>query len=85
VELGFDKWTNTRYGNKDFLLNVVNYLLDDNGLINIRSKEIAVPFLDPTKVAAQQTKWQLLNILLPVGLLLIFGLTFQWLRKKRNT
>jgi len=84
VELGFDRWTNTRYGNKDFLLNAVNYLLDDNGLINIRSKEILVPFLDTTKVVEQQTKWQLLNLLLPVAFLLLFGMVFQWLRKKAN-
>lgn len=49
LELGFDKWTNTRYGNKDFLLNTVNYLLDENGLINIRSKEITIPFLTSKK------------------------------------
>jgi gliding-associated putative ABC transporter substrate-binding component GldG len=44
LELGFDKWTNTFYGNKEFLLNTVNYLLDDTGLINIRSKKISVAF-----------------------------------------
>lgn len=82
-ELGFDRWTGQTYGNKEFLLNAVNYLLDDNGLINIRSKEIAVAFLDQQKIAAQKTKWQLINIALPLGLLALFGFTFNYFRKKK--
>ena len=84
-ELGFDKWTGQTYGNKEFLLNAVNYLLDDDGLINIRSKEIEVAFLDQQKIASQKTTWQLLNILLPLVLLLIFGFVFNYIRKKKFT
>lgn len=82
-ELGFDKWTGQTYGNKEFLLNVVNYLLDDNGLINIRSKEIAVAFLNQQKIATQKTRWQLINIALPLVLLAGFGFTFNYFRKKK--
>jgi len=85
LELGFDKFTQSFYGNKEFLLNTVNYLLDDSGLINIRSKEIAVPFLDQQKTAEQRTQWQLINILLPLGLLAVFGILFQYFRKRRYT
>jgi len=85
LELGFDKWTNAFYGNKEFLLNSVNYLLDDNGLINIRSKEISVPFLDPQKVAEQRIVWQLVNILLPLVLLVLFGIGFTYRRKQKYT
>ena len=85
LELGFDKWTNAFYGNKEFLLNSVNYLLDDNGLINIRSKEISVPFLDPQKVAEQRVVWQLVNILLPLVLLMLFGFGFTYRRKQKYT
>nr|WP_282124123.1 gliding motility-associated ABC transporter substrate-binding protein GldG [Algibacter mikhailovii] len=84
-ELGFDRWTGQTYGNKEFLLNAVNYLLDDNGLINIRSKEIAVAFLDQQKITAQKTKWQLINILLPLVLLAVFGFGFNYIRKKKYT
>jgi ABC-2 type transport system permease protein len=84
-ELGFDRWTGQIYGNKEFLLNAVNYLLDDDGLINIRSKEIAVAFLNQQKIASEKTKWQLLNILLPLGLLAIFGFFFNYIRKKKYT
>lgn len=82
-ELGFDRWTGQTYGNKEFLLNTVNYLLDDTGLINIRSKEIAVAFLDQQKIAAQKTKWQLINIALPLVFLGVFGLAFNYIRKKK--
>lgn len=85
LELGFDKWTNTFYGNKEFLLNTVNYLLDDTGLINIRSKEISVAFLDPVKVAKNRFFWQWVNLLLPLSLICLFGLVFNYLRKRKYT
>ncbi|MCW8980452.1 MAG: gliding motility-associated ABC transporter substrate-binding protein GldG [Altibacter sp.] len=83
LELGFDKMTNAYYGNKEFLLNTVNYLLDDSGLINIRTKEIAVPFLDPQRTAEQRSQWQLVNVLLPLVLLVLFGVVFSYLRKRK--
>ncbi|WP_136480795.1 gliding motility-associated ABC transporter substrate-binding protein GldG [Cognatitamlana onchidii] len=82
-ELGFDRWTGQTYGNKEFLLNAVNYLLDDNGLINIRSKELAVAFLNQQKITQEKTTWQLVNILLPLALLGVFGFVFNYLRKKK--
>ena len=83
LELGYDKWTNNYYGNKEFLINSVNYLLDGTGLINIRNKKVAIPFLDTKKIADQKTKWQLINIGLPVVLTLIFGLLFNYFRKRK--
>jgi ABC-2 type transport system permease protein len=85
LELGYDKWTNSFYGNKEFLLNCVNYLLDDTGLINIRSKKIAIPFLDKEKVAEQKTSWILVNLVLPLIILAFFGLFFRWYRKRKYT
>lgn len=85
LELGFDKMTSSFYGNKEFLLNTVNYLLDDNGLINIRTRQIAVPFLDPQKVSEQRGKWQTLNLLLPLALLALFGIAFHYFRKRHYT
>ncbi len=82
-ELGFDRWTGRKFGNKEFLENAVNYLLDDGGLINIRSKEVVIPFLDAQKVADEKTKWQFINIALPLVFLALFGILFNYLRKKR--
>ena len=83
LELGYDKWTNNFYGNKEFLLNCMNYLLEDTGLINIRTKDISIPLLDPEKISAQKTKWQLVNIGLPVFLTLLFGWIFNSIRKRK--
>lgn len=83
MELGFDRGSGQLYGNKEFLLNAVNYLLDDNGLINIRSKEIAIAFLDPQKIAAEKTKWQVINIALPLVLLGVIGFIFNYFRRKK--
>ena len=83
LELGYDKWTNSYYGNKEFLINSLNYLLDDSGLINIRTKKVAIPFLDSEKIRNQKTKWQLINIGLPLGLTLIFGWAINAYRREK--
>ena len=84
-ELGFDRWTGRSFGNKEFLENAVNYLLNDDGLINIRSKEVVIPFLDAQKVADEKSKWQFINIALPLVFLGLFGIVFNYFRKKRYT
>ena len=82
-ELGFDRYTGNTYGNKEFLMNSVNYLLDDSGLINIRSKEISIAFLDAEKTAAEREKWQFINLIIPLLLLAVGALAFNYFRKKR--
>jgi len=83
LELGYDKWTNNLYANKEFLMNCVNYLLDDNGLINIRSKEVDLPILDKEKVYANYTFSQVITVGVPILILLLFGVLFTFLRKKK--
>ncbi len=82
-ELGYDPLTATTYGNKEFLVNAVNYLLDDRGLLKIRAKEVTLPFLNTNKVEAERTQWQLINIVVPLVILGIFGFLFTYFRKKR--
>ncbi len=83
LELGIDKWTNLSYGNSPFLLNAINYLLDDSGLINLRSKTVKLQFLDKQKAFAEKTTWQLVNVLFPLVLLGLFGLIFSYYRKRK--
>ena len=83
LELGYDKWTNNLYANKEFMMNCVNYLLDDNGLINIRSKEVNLPILDKEKVYASYTKSQVITVAIPIVILLLFGVVFAILRKRK--
>ena len=82
LELGLDKWTNQQYGNKTFLLNAVNYLLDDSGLIKLRSKTIDLQFLDKQKVVANKMVYQVINVILPLLVLAIFGFIFTFFRKR---
>ncbi|WP_233131764.1 gliding motility-associated ABC transporter substrate-binding protein GldG [Robiginitalea sediminis] len=83
LELGYDQWTNNSYGNRDFLVNAMNYLLEDTGLINIRNKQVSIPLLDAARVAEEQNRWRLLNLALPLGLLLLLGWGLHWLRRRR--
>ena len=83
IELGYDKYTATYFGNKEFVLNCVNYLLDDTGLINIRSKDVTLPLLDKQRVHDSYSQTQMLTVALPIVLLAIFGFLFTYLRKKK--
>lgn len=83
VPLGFARFSGETYGNQDFLMNTVNYLLDDTGLINIRSKEISLAFLDSEKISHQKFTWQILNLGLPLVVLGIFGGCYHYLRKRK--
>lgn len=82
-ELGFDIITKRQYGNKEFLLNSVNYLLDNSGLINIRSKELKLAFLNTEKVLEEKSYWQLINIGFPLVILAIFGVLFTYIRRRK--
>ena len=83
IELGYDKYTSTYFGNKEFILNCINYLLDDTGLINIRSKDVSLPLLDKQQVHDSYSQTQMLTVALPIVLLGIFGFLFTYLRKKK--
>jgi len=83
LDLGFDQFTKTTYANKDFIMNSLEYLIDDNGIINARNKEIQIRPLDKIKIAEERSWWQAFNLLLPVVLLIIFGYIKFYLRRKR--
>ncbi|HXJ97377.1 MAG TPA: gliding motility-associated ABC transporter substrate-binding protein GldG [Gelidibacter sp.] len=82
-ELGFDRWTGQSFGNKEFLLNAVNYLLNDDGLLDIRTKNISIAFLDEQKINDNKAQWQLLTIALPLAFLAVFGVIFNYIRRKK--
>jgi len=76
-----DKYTGQIYGNKKFLINAVNYLCDDSGILNMRSKEYKIRLLDKTKIVGHKTLWQIINLVLPLVLLVLFGLGNFWIRR----
>ena len=82
-DLDKDKWTGQQFGNKEFLLNTIDYLLDDNGLIELRNKNIQLKLLNKKKAYLEKSYWQFVNIVLPLMVLLAFGTVFQYLRKRK--
>jgi ABC-2 type transport system permease protein len=83
TDLARDKWTNEEFGNKDFLLNSVDYLLDDTGLIELRNKTLKISVLDKQKAYKERIFWQFLNVGFPLILLFTFGFVFNYLRKRK--
>lgn len=83
TSLNVDKWTGQYFGNKDFLLNAVDYLVDDSGLLTLRGKTLEIEMLNKQKVAADKHFWQFINIGLPVILLGIFAFGYTYWRKRK--
>jgi ABC-2 type transport system permease protein len=80
--LGFDRYTNTTYGNNDFLLNAMSYLCDENNLLDIRSRELKIRLLDKDIIQKDRFKWQFVNMVMPIVLIFLIGLIFIYYKKK---
>lgn len=83
MELGVSQYSQTRYANADFLMNVMTYLLEEDGIINTRSKEVRIRPLDAVKLKSQKTTWQIVNLVLPIILIVLFGILKFIMRKRR--
>ncbi|MCE3278168.1 MAG: hypothetical protein K0S44_359 [Bacteroidetes bacterium] len=81
--LGYDKYTNQTFGNKDLILNCINYLCDDTGLISVRSRELTLRLLDKKKSKTERLKWQIINTCVPLLLVLIYGI-IHFLRRRNK-
>ncbi|MBP1638372.1 MAG: gliding-associated putative transporter substrate-binding component GldG, partial [Bacteroidetes bacterium] len=67
------------------ITNAVLYLTDKNGWMNLRSKTVALRLLNKNISATQKTKWQIINVVIPPVILILFGLMYQWLRRRKYT
>jgi ABC-2 type transport system permease protein len=83
--LGYDRYANQQFGNKRFLLNCVDYLCDDSGIIEVRSKEVTLRLLDKAKIKKEKAFWQFFNIVLPIALIALFALGNNIYRKRKYT
>jgi len=82
--IGFNKWENFKFqGNEDFILNSVEYMMDDAGVMAARSKRIKLRLLDKAKIIKEKTKWRLINILFPLLLLAFFGIAYNYYRRRK--
>ena len=85
VPLGFDRYMNQQFGNKDFILNAVLYLADNDGWMQLRSRTLKLRLLNKKITNDDKLTWQLVNVLLPLGFLLFFGIGYQIIRKRKYT
>ncbi len=83
VPLGFDRYTSRTFGNKEFILNAVNYLCDQTGLIRLRGREFRLRMLDQQKILEEARKWKLVNTLVPVLLVSLFGIAVYFKRRRK--
>lgn len=81
--LGYDKYTNQTYGNKIFLLNAIDYLAGNAELIDLRAKDITLRLLDKQLVLKEKPFWQGFNLVLPLVILILFGVIYIYFRKKK--
>ena len=85
IPLGFDRYMNQQFGNKDFIRNAVLYLADNDGWMQLRSRSLKMRLLNKKTANEDRLMIQLANVLIPVCLLLIIGITYQLIRKRKYT
>ena len=83
--LGFEQFTRQTFANKDFVLNCIEYLIDPNNLLATRNKEIKVRLLDAQRTKTESTQWKTLNLVLPLSLVIIFAIIFNYMRRRKWT
>lgn len=82
---GFNRWMGYTFANKDFMVNAIEYMLDDRGVIEARAKDVKLRLLDGVKAKSERSKWQIVNILLPLIFLALFGVVYNFIRRRRYT
>lgn len=82
LPLGFDKYSGNTFANKDFVMNAIDYLLDDNGVITARNKEVVLRPLDKVALQNEREYWQGINLIIPIVVLILAGLLKGYLRKR---
>ncbi|MDP2335631.1 MAG: gliding motility-associated ABC transporter substrate-binding protein GldG [Bacteroidota bacterium] len=83
MPLGYDRFSKQTFGNKALLLNAVNYLCDDEGLMELRSRVFKIRLLDKVRMKEGKLMWQLLNVLVPLVLISLFGAVFVYIRRRK--
>lgn len=73
------------YANKNFVSNTINYMLDNESVVNLKTKEIKLRTLDAFKTdeSAERLKWQIINLVLPLGVVLFFALGRAYVRRRK--
>lgn len=81
--LGYDRYTQQTFGNKEFLMNLVHYMTDKNNLLNLKNKNIVIRLLDRSQIMAERKKWQIINLITPLLLTIILAVSFYFIRRHK--
>lgn len=81
--LGYYKFTKETFANKELILNAIEWLTDEKGIIAARSKDVKLRLLDKQRVKEEKLFWQLLNVFAPIVLVLLFGMGYNFWRRRR--
>jgi ABC-2 type transport system permease protein len=81
--LGYNPYDRRTYDNKDFIVNLVEYLINGEAVLSARNKEVQLRLLDRVQAQEEKSKWQFINIGLPLLFLLVFGLLFNYIRRRK--
>jgi len=83
--LGQDKYTGEMFGNRDFIVNCLNYMIDDNGIMELRSRELKSRLIDKPRIKREKLKWQAVNVVFPVLFVILSGIAYSYFRKRKYT
>lgn len=83
MALGVEPFSGATYANEDFILNLLAYMIDDSGLMEARSREVKIRPLDRVKLQQERSKWQIINVVIPVIIVVLLGLVKWFLRKRK--
>ena len=83
LPMGYNQFTHQQFANRDFLLNCIEYLTSSSGIMETRSKDLTLRLLDVKKLDARKSRWQFINIAVPVLIILIWAVVYQVIRKRK--
>lgn len=83
LQMGENQFSRYKYANREFFINCVEYLTNPSGILEARAKDFSLRLLDPKKVEQDKTLWQVVNIIVPIAIIMIFGFIYQFLRKRK--
>jgi ABC-2 type transport system permease protein len=83
LPMGENQYTQYKYANQDFIINCIEYLTNPSGILETRAKDYSLRLLDPKKVDSGKLQWQILNILVPMGMIILFGIVYQAVRRRK--
>jgi len=83
LQMGMNPYTKYKYANADFVMNAIEYLVDNSGMLELRSKDYTLRLLDKKKLDEEKTQWQLINIVVPILLVIVCGFVYNFVRKRK--